>query len=303
VEWTHANIQAFGGDPEQMTLFGQSAGGSSVDMYTYAHPSDPLVKGFIAQSGVALDAPESDGTNFTYVAEQVGCGTADGRETDANAELECMQQAPATAIIEVYNNYNATLNAGKPLSFSTVADNRTRFSNYSDRRSQGLFARVPIIYSTANNEGATLVPYTGPEGTNQTAVDIYTTTRFSCPGDEAAAAKAASGVPVWRLRYFGEWPNLNPLAWLGAYHSSDMPMVFGTSDMTGADTELEAKTSAYMQGAWAAFARDPATGLSRSEGAYGWPRYQSEEKTLVQLGLEGTAEAVLATGDAFACRS
>lgn len=45
IKWVHANIGAFGGDPDRISLFGQSAGGLAVDAYTYAHPNDTIVKG------------------------------------------------------------------------------------------------------------------------------------------------------------------------------------------------------------------------------------------------------------------
>ncbi|GIZ45428.1 hypothetical protein CKM354_000859500 [Cercospora kikuchii] len=291
VEWTYANINAFGGSPEQMILFGQSAGGSSVDMYSYAYPFDPLVKGFIAKSGVASNGPVPTGSNFTYVADLVGCGNA----TSSEAELQCMQEVDAEAIIKVYNEYNSTLNEGRSLSFSTAADNQTRFTNYTDLQSRGLFAQIPTLYSTTNNEAITLVTYTGPSGVNQTEVDLRSASGFSCPGDQAAAAKSSLGVPVWRTRYFGEWPNLNPLPWLGAYHSSDIPMIFGTSDLLGEDTEAEREVSEYYQSAWAAFARDPENGLLE----YGWPKYVPSEETLIELGREGTTEAVFVAGDKF----
>lgn len=74
---------------------------------------------------------------------------------------------------------------------------------------------------------------------------------------------------MWRARYFGEWPNLKLLPWLHAYHSSDIPMVFGTSDLLGPNTATETATSKYMQDAWAAFARDPENGLQ-------WPKYDPD---------------------------
>lgn len=292
MEWTYQNIYSFGGNPELMTLFGQSAGGQSVDYYNYAYPNDPIVAGFIAQSGVASNggAPDPTGSNFTFVASSVGCGNL----TDKDAVFECMQRADATALIEVYNGYNATLNGGRSLSFQTRADNQTRFSNYTDLQNRGLFARVPTIYSSTNNEGSSLLSY-NPAGVNQTAVDAFTLSFTTCPGATASVARANYDVPVWRLRYFGVWPNLNPLSWLGAYHSSDMPMIFGTSDLRGPDTAEEAALSRYWQTAWATFAKDPARGLVD----YGWPTYNPDARTLVQLGLNGTTTAVLNDGDAF----
>jgi carboxylesterase type B len=45
INWVHSNIAAFGGDPERITIFGQSAGSVAVDAYAYVHPSDTTVKG------------------------------------------------------------------------------------------------------------------------------------------------------------------------------------------------------------------------------------------------------------------
>lgn len=70
-------------------------------------------------------------------------------------------------------------------------------------------------------------------------------------------------------------------------------MVFGTSDLRGANTAAEDATAAYMQSAWAAFARDPVNGLTD------WPLYDPTAETLVKLGVEGQTGKVLARGDAF----
>ena len=273
-----------------MILFGQSAGGMAVDKYTYAYPEDPIVRGFIAQSGAAVGGSSSDFThsNFTYLASRVGCEQAGDDEI-----FSCMQKANASAIISVLNTYNATQNGGRSLSFQPAADNSTSFSNYTDRAARGRFARLPTLFSQVDNEGASLVGYV-PTGPNQTAVDAFTRSIATCPQAQGALARRTYDVPVWRARYFGEWPNLNPLPWLHAYHSSDIPMVFGTSDFRGADTAAEKATSAYMQGAWAAFARDPEHGLERW-----WPRYDPAGETLVKLGYGNETQAVLGKGDEF----
>jgi carboxylesterase type B len=99
-------------------------------------------------------------------------------------------------------------------------------------------------------------------------------------------------VPIWRVRYFGEWPNLNPFPWLRAYHSSDIPMIFGTADLRGPNTPAEREVLGEMQGAWAAFARDPENGLQ-------WPRYDENADTLVKLGFGNSTEVVFGAGDEY----
>lgn len=69
-------------------------------------------------------------------------------------------------------------------------------------------------------------------------------------------------------------------------------MIFGTSDLLEPDTTLETETSKYIQGAWAAFARDPLSGLE-------WPVYEPEQETLVKLGFKNNTDAVLGKGDEF----
>jgi cholinesterase len=126
-----------------MVLWGQSAGAASVDKYAYAWNSDPLVRGFILDSGTA-DGFALGGqsvTNFTYVAEQLNC-----TQQNQDSLLECMQSADADAMISILDHYNSTARGGVTLSFGPVADNETSFSNYTDRRERGLFAQL-VYYS------------------------------------------------------------------------------------------------------------------------------------------------------------
>ena len=126
VDWVYDNFQAFGGDPDRMILFSQSARGMVVNKYAYAYPEHPIVKGFIAQSGTASGGASSDPTNsnFIHVASQVGCSS-----TEKDEMFLCMRKTNTTTIIEVLNKYNASLNGGRSLPFNPSSDNITSFSN------------------------------------------------------------------------------------------------------------------------------------------------------------------------------
>lgn len=135
VEWTHDNIAAFGGDPDRITLWGQSAGAASSDVYTYGYPNDPIISSFISDSGSATIASSSDygHTNFTYLAGLVNCTAS-----NASAELVCMRKVPAVTLENALSLYNST----PALTFTPLYDNKTAFSNTTDRAVRGLVAKI-----------------------------------------------------------------------------------------------------------------------------------------------------------------
>lgn len=136
MEWTRDNVAAFGGDPERMVLWGQSAGGMSSSVYSYGYPDDPIVAATISDSGAAspsnLGRQPGNYTNFSTLAGLVGCG---GLAGNASAELECVQGVDANTLQDFVSNTSS-------LSFGPVLDNVTSFSNTTDRIAQGLLAKI-----------------------------------------------------------------------------------------------------------------------------------------------------------------
>jgi carboxylesterase type B len=122
--------------------------------------------------------------------------------------------------------------------------------------------------------------------------------QFTCPAGEAVSLRRNTSIPAWRYHYEGEFLSISFACCsqsflavfrdislrpdLRAYHSSELPIVFGTYNQTTtvAKTPKEMALSRYMQSAWVAFARDPQKGLSN----FGWPTYDPTSNSLIQLG-------------------
>lgn len=215
-------------------------------------------------------------TNFTFVASQLGCGGL-----DAASELQCMRQKPVENIVNFVGHRldNGTTPA---LSFVPIPDEEVVFSNYTDRYVKGLVAKQPAIIGTASDEGTVLVPYTSlAAGPNQTLVDETTLLFFVCPAHATSELRTKSGLLTFRYQFAGNFSNLSPLPWLGAYHTDDLPFFFGSYDDFGKGTELEARTSEVMQDYLLAFMKDPQNGPRKM----GWQDYT--KGNVLRFGSDG----------------
>ena len=138
VEWVAANIGAFGGDPERIVLAGQSAGATSVAVYAFAYPDDPIVKGLITMSGQPETNLRDDGASWRQVAEETGCG-----DRNRTKELECMRSVPPRDLKRAISNANI-IEYGDLTGGSPTVDNKTLFSveQYVSRGYEGRFAKI-----------------------------------------------------------------------------------------------------------------------------------------------------------------
>ena len=151
LEWVVANIAAFGGDPSQITLGGQSAGAGSIGAYLYAHAARPLIRAAILMSGQAAititpppvpipGVPVAGPNPFPEIAKAVGCPL---QGNDYEGQLACIR-TKSTEQLE------AALNTTNTIGVSPFVDNSTVFSipEYKSRGRAGKFAKIVSIYAS-----------------------------------------------------------------------------------------------------------------------------------------------------------
>ncbi|KAJ7226988.1 cholinesterase precursor [Mycena pura] len=285
LEWLRSNVAAFSGDPTRITIFGQSAGGVSVDYHSFAFANDPIAAGLISHSGTAFsfipNTAELAAQYWRNVTFAVGCATASGNVDEGDEEImQCMRGKDFTDILEAAAQVVAVGDPKLPAAppFQPTVDNITVFADYATMSAAGKFSKVPYLLGNLDNEAGFYRIRAVVAGLNMTDTQwsIFNLEGFTCAAAQTAAFRATAGVHTWRYRYFGDWGNLrlyDCCPGSGAYHGSELPMLFGTAlDVSGvANGAREERVSEMVMNAWAAFARDPSAGLRE----LGWPEYHA----------------------------
>jgi cholinesterase len=292
IEWVRDNIEAFGGDPSRIILFGQSAGAEAIDFYSYAWTADPIISGMIMQSGTTSlgGAYPRDlaAVHWYNVTSTLGCGDSTSNST---LVLECMRRQTTEAIQKAIPLQNV---AGGSAAFWPTVDDTVVFSNYPTLAAEGKFIKVPLLIGNTDNEAGFFKAIGTIYGLDEpgTFWNNYNLDQFVCPSAARANASSAANLPTWRYRYFGSFPDLqiqtNPDS--GAYHASELPLLFDSLPPSGVpgippSTNVEILWGNYMRSAWAEFARDCNRGVEK----LGWPKWNPEKPTLIRLGYGNNA--------------
>lgn len=238
LRWAQTNAKAFGGDPRNVTLFGESAGATMVANLLTSPQARGLFQKAIVQSTGSLPTPAMPLTK----AEAAGAALASAHGLPGNnATLEQLRAVAADKII--------AHPTGRGL--RTILDGRVKQQSIMESFASGTAIDVPTIIGTNSDEG-----------------------RLS--GTQRIATYAMSGAPVWQyfFDYVPDWRR--PEQPNGAPHAAEIPYVFDTltKDRRAGRrmTPKDLAVGAYIHSCWVAFAKASvnATRLSCANG-FEWP--------------------------------
>lgn len=156
LKWVKENIENFGGDPNKITLLGESAGGSSVNFHMMSPLSKDLFHQAIAESGVDLCPwaiqPSSYGIRFAKeLAQKLHCTSS-----DHHAMVECIRKVKAMDIQKAAGDIFISP-AHDFYRWSAVVDGHFLTDTPWNLRKKRKFKKVPLMISFNSHEGATSI--------------------------------------------------------------------------------------------------------------------------------------------------
>lgn len=304
LQWVQANIGEFGGDPERVTAFGESAGAMSIGVLMAVPKAKGLFRQAIMQSGAAANVLSST------IAEKVGSRLLAALKI-GHGEVGKIRQIPAQQLVDtaallpamslvpvvegdllpVHPEQAIAEGAAKeiPLLIGTNKDEYRLFSFFDPRWKRGDTEEISSIFEHAfglNWLGISQYLINGEE-LNQSIYDkLMTMSLFTFPALKLAELQVTQGAPVWVYRFDWETPVFG--GELKAFHGLELPFVWntlskaGTEKLTGLSEERK-KLAEEMHQSWIRFAR---SGNPNTPKLPEWRVYNLEHRPVMIFSRE-----------------
>lgn len=322
LQWVQKNIARFGGDPSNVTIFGESGGGAKVSLLLAMPAAKGLYHKAIIQSGASLEAAPRAYAQALGGALLDGLGLAPG-DTAGLAAIEAQKifaaQEAAVAKVSSLVAPGGFLNSGFVPSANPIDLPRGPFTPDAPAMS----AHVPLLIGS-NKDEATLFQAFRPDFLAQTEADFQNAVRKAYPADAeriaAAIRKAYPGyspphliaflstaqmfwlntivlaerkasqgaAPVYMYRMDWESPIRDGV--LKATHAMELSFVFGTYDAIRdfvGPGDGPPRMAAQMHPAWVAFAK---TGNPNTGTLPDWPTYDTQSRSTMIFNLQSRIE-------------
>jgi len=261
LQWVKRNIAAFGGDPSNVTITGESAGGMSVNNLL----TSPMSGGLFARAVVMSGGDGGTATTSLSDVEKVGVNFAAGKgiAADDPKALEKLRALPADQVVDGLN-LATFMRQGMPTYHGPFADGKVALDSRA-AFTNGRMHKVPVMIGA-------------------TSADIGGKTGFMVAGARSLAATLSDhGVPVYAYRFSYVADSIGKP---GAGHATDIPYFFDTvkvkygAQATARDIGVGKAMSTYMVN----FAKngDPNGGALPT-----WPRYARSSDQIMDFAESG----------------
>jgi para-nitrobenzyl esterase len=321
LQWVKRNIAAFGGNPNNVTIFGFSAGGVSV----HSMLASPLARGLfhkaIAESGGSRDSVltarplRADGVdpNYPVSAETIGINFAKSMGIEGTDQT-ALVSLRALSAEQVLRGGPTQPGAAPPQETTPILDGKLITETAETAYKAKHQPRVPFLAgsNSADTAGNRIRARTKEEffarygqwsAEAKAAYDPDGTTEFATmvsranddfgqaePARFAASAFAANGSPAYLYRFSYVQTSMREMARAGAPHGGEIAYVFGTlsAGRGGAPTAEDLAVSRMAQSYWVNFAR---TGDPNGAGLPPWPRHDPKKDLIFDFRADGSAGA------------
>jgi para-nitrobenzyl esterase len=299
LQWVHDNVSKFGGDPENVTVFGQSAGGLDVLGLMASPLSQGLFQKAISESGPFAATM----TQSLADAQEAGAKAVETLVGPGNRDLHRLRELAPSELMKVGQGFHPFVTDGWVFTTSAfdvwqrhrehavpliIGSNAVEFPA---RGSAGeIRAAIRDFFGEAAPRALSLyglaeggVPSV-PDPLYGNAADQWGSDLFRCTGIVEGAWHSAAN-PTWEYEFDRAIPPQPRVA-----HSGDLPYVFGnlnsSGSMSGAYTQLDRSLSATIQGYWTNFAK---AGNPNGGGLPVWQKFDSRGRKYIDFTTEAAA--------------
>ena len=313
LRWVRDNAAGFGGDPDNVTVFGESAGAMSIGCLLGAPTAAGLFRRALPQSGAtqAVQAPPEAEATAAAVAAAAGATVDDLPDLPVQRLLDAQQKVAATRL----GGFGGA--AGALLPFSPVVDGVVLPRHPLDAVADGSATGVDLLTGSTAEEfrlftimlqtdpladerlRARVARVVGEERAGE-VIDVYRDEHPGASNDDIAVAVATDWIfrvpaeqlleahhphgPTWSYRF--AWRSTAFEGRLGACHALDIPFAFdgidhgGSAFFLGDVTDGARALATGMRSAWSSFAR---SGTPVGEGLPAWPAWDPERRSTMVL--------------------